>query len=340
MGEALNQNNIKKDKLFEIINLQTEVVQQGIDLGNIMELVTRRSEQITNSDGASIELIEKQELVYSAASGIAEKFLGFRLNIDSSLSGECIRTKEPLISNNIETDDRVNKEACRRIGISSMIVVPLIYQNNVVGILKVMSKNTDNFGSDDIGVLELMSGLVAAAMFNAMQNDENELFYKATHDNLTGIPNRAVFYERLRGTLSTALKTQSNFGIISLDMDGLKGINDTYGHRAGDAAILEIAKRVKASLTETDLVARLGGDEFAIVVANIADREKIQTLIRQIDSNITMPFEFEGNPIKLRASIGYALFSEDGIEMDILIEKADKSMYEVKRNRKGSANVR
>lgn len=340
MGEALNQSNIKKDKLLEIISLQTEVVQQGIDLGNIMESVTRRSQQITNADGASIELVEKNELVYSATSGIADKFLGFRLYVDNSLSGECIRTRETLICNDIEVDDRVNKEACRRIGIKSMIVAPLIYTNDVVGILKVMSKGTDRFGADDISVLKLLTDLVAAAMYNAMQNDENELFFKATHDNLTGIPNRSVFYERLRNMLATAMTTKSNFGIISLDLDGLKEINDNYGHRAGDAAIMEVANRTKAALCESDLVARLGGDEFAIIVGNLSDRDEIRTLIRRMDEDITQPFTFEGKPIMLRASIGYALFSEDGIELDVLIEKADKSMYEVKRERKGSANVR
>ncbi len=336
----MDQNNVSNDKLMKIITVQTEIVQQGVDLSAIMDLVTQRSQEITNADGASIELIEKTELVYSAASGIAEKFLGLRLNIENSLSGECIRDRIPLISNDIETDDRVNKEACRKIGLNSMIVVPLIYINDVVGIIKVLSGKPGHFNEEDIKILELMSGLIAAAMFNAMKNDESELFHKATHDSLTGISNRSIFYDHLRQKLSKAMKKSECFGIISLDMDGLKEINDNYGHRAGDAAIKELALRISGALGEADTVSRLGGDEFGIIAESISDQNDIRLLIRRMDSEITKPFEFEENKINLKASIGYALFSEDGIEMEVLIEKADKSMYEAKRERKGTGKVR
>lgn len=146
----MNQNSLSSNVLMEIIHIQTEVVQQGIDLSSIMDLVTRRTQQITNADGASVELIEKNELVYSAASGIAERYLGLRLNIENSLSGECIKTRVPLISNDIEHDDRVNKEACRQIGLNSMIVIPLICNNDVVGVLKVLSAEAGHFNDGSI----------------------------------------------------------------------------------------------------------------------------------------------------------------------------------------------
>lgn len=336
----MSQSILNSKILMEIISIQTEVVQQGVDLSSIMDLVTRRTQHITNADGACIELIEKNQLVYSAAAGIAEKCLGLRLNLENSLSGECIRTRVPLISNDIETDDRVNKEACRQIGLNSMIVIPLLCRNDVVGVLKVLSADAGHFNDDSIKILEFMSGLIAAAMFNAINNEESELLHKATHDHLTGISNRALFYDRLRQKLSQSLRANDKFGIISLDLDGLKEINDNYGHRAGDAAIKEAALRISNSLRENDTVARLGGDEFGIIVGQAAERNDLRALIQRIDSEITKPFEFEGWEINLRASIGHALFNEDGVEMEALIEKADQSMYDVKRARKGSGNVR
>jgi diguanylate cyclase len=335
----MSQNAISNDILLEIIRVQTEVAQQGMDLSGIMDLVTQRTQHITRADGASVELIEKQELVYSAASGIAAKFLGLRLKIDNSLSGRSIDARVPLICYDIESDDRVNKEACRQIGLNSMIVVPLVYRNDVVGILKVLSTKAGHFKDEDIKILELMSGLIAAEMFRAMKNEESELFYKATHDSLTGVPNRSLFYDRLRKRLSAGANKQESFGIITLDMDGLKEINDTCGHRAGDAAIQETAGRIKGALGESDTVARLGGDEFGVIVASVPDQNAIRSLIHRIDSDITQPFQFEGRDIPLKASIGYALFSEDGIELEVLIEKADKSMYEVKRERKRLGNA-
>lgn len=328
------QNTLSSDKLLEIIQLQTEVAQQSLDLSGIMDLVTERMQQMTRADGASVELIEKSELVYSAASGIAERFLGLRLDIENSLSGKCMEARAPLISNDMESDDRVNKAACRKIGLNSMIVVPLICRNQTVGVIKVLSRQVGHFTEEDSRVLELMTGLIAAEMYSAIHNGESELFYQATHDSLTGIANRSMFYDRLRQKLARAMRRNERFGIITLDMDGLKGINDNYGHRAGDAALQEVAMRIKFSLRESDTVSRLGGDEFGILADTTAGREDIHALIHRVNQEITQPFTFEGQAIALRASIGYALFSEDGIELDVLIEKADRAMYEVKREQK------
>ena len=338
--KPLEQNHVGNDILLEIIKVQTEVAQQGLDLGGIMDLVTRRTQHMTAADGATVELIEKHELVYSAVSGMAEKFLGLRLNIENSLSGECIKERVPLISNDTESDDRVNKNACRQIGLRSMIVMPLLCGNDVVGVIKVLSGKAGHFTGDHIKTLELMSGLIVAEMFHAMKNGESELLYKATHDNLTGISNRSLFYDRLREKLSTAMRAQETFGLISLDMDGLKEINDNHGHRAGDAAIREVALRVSGTIRQSDTVSRLGGDEFGIITSSGMDRNDIRSLIHRLDHEITKPFEFEGQNISLRTSIGYALFSEDGIELEVLIEKADQSMYGMKRERKGQGNVR
>lgn len=331
----MNQNSIPSDKLLEIINIQTEVVRKGMDLSGIMDLVTYRAQQITDAHGACVELVVKNELVYSASSGMAEKFLGLRLSTRDSLSGESIKLRKTLICSNIEEDHRVNKSACRKVGLKSMIVTPLICGNDVVGVLKVLSADTDHFTEDSIKVLELMSGLIAASMFHVMRNEESELYHKATHDSLTGISNRSLFYDRLRQKLSQALLDHPSFGIISLDMDGLKEINDNSGHRAGDAAIKEVALRIKKVLRECDTVSRLGGDEFAILVASASEKKALLSVMKRIENEIMKPFEFECKNIKLSVSIGAALFGEDGTQLEELIEKADKEMYEMKKVHKG-----
>ena len=336
----MNQNSLPSDKLIEIIKIQTEVVQKGMDLSGIMDLVTHRVQDITEAHGACVELIVNNQFMYSATSGMAENFLGLRLSTKNSLSGECIKVKTTLICNNIDTDNRVNKGACRKIGLKSMIVTPLICGNDVVGVLKVLSAYTGYFSEDRIKILELMSGLIAAVMLNVKKNEESELYYKATHDSLTGIPNRSLFYDRLRQKLSQAAMEHESFGIILLDMDGLKEINDSCGHRAGDAAIKEVALRIKKTLREFDTVSRLGGDEFAIIVATTVGGNDLLSLTKRLECEIIKPFAFERRNIKLRASMGYALFGEDGIELEALIEKADREMYEMKKNHKGLENVR
>ncbi|MFP4906533.1 diguanylate cyclase domain-containing protein, partial [Paraburkholderia sp. BR14261] len=126
----------------------------------------------------------------------------------------------------------------------SMIVTPLKHLETTVGVLKVTNSEVDAFKDEDIRTLSLMSELIAAAMFHAARHETSELYLRATHDALTGLPNRALFYDRLRQSVDLALRSSGGLGVLNLAMDGLKPLNDRYGHRAGDAAIRETATRI------------------------------------------------------------------------------------------------
>ncbi len=324
-------------RLLEVIKTQTEVAKLGLDLGAVMALVTERSQQLTRAVGAVLELAEGDEMVYRAASGTAQRFLGLRLARASSLSGQCVLEGHPLRCNDSEDDARVDREACRRVGLRSMVVVPLRHHETVVGVLKVMSNRVSGFDEDDLKILGLMSDLIAASMFHAAKYETNELFYQATHDALTGLANRALFYDRLRACLARAARERVRFGILNLDMDGLKPINDRLGHRAGDAAIREFAARLKQITREADTAARLGGDEFGMILSRLNDRAGALKQAHRVRENVRAPFAFEQNDIPLDASIGVAVYPEDGEQIDALVEKADQSMYETKRKRKQPA---
>ncbi len=324
-------SNLSPECLLEIIKIQTEIVQQGLDLGGVMPLVAQRAQHLTGAAGAVVELAEGDEMVYRAVSGIAEPQLGLRLKMNTSLSGLCIKAAHPLVCRDSETDDRVNREACRRVGLRSMIVAPLKHGDTVVGVLKVLSSRKDAFDETAIRILELMSELIAASMFNAAKYESNELFRRATYDQLTDVANRALFYDRLRQRLAQAQRASERFAVIMLDMDGLKQINDRFGHRAGDAAIKEFALRIKSVPRQADTVARLGGDEFGIILHKIEKPEEAELLIGRLENALSAPFRFEQRGVVLRASSGYAIFPDDGVEVDTLIEKADRSMYDVKR---------
>ena len=123
-------------------------------------------------------------------------------------------------------------------------------------------------------------------------------------------------------------------GILNLDMDGLKPINDVHGHRAGDAAIRELASRIGRSVRQSDTAARLSGDEFGIILPDIEDRRCADRFAERIAEEIRSPFNFEDRMLPLDASIGTAVFPDDGEELDTLMERADQSMYAVKRSRK------
>jgi len=148
-----------------------------------------------------------------------------------------------------------------------------------------------------------------------------------------------LFYDSLRQQLARAARSHDHVAVVNIDMDGLKVINDNCGHRAGDAAIRQVASRIAGGLRTEDLAARLGGDEFGLILVGVRDRGSVVDKCADLASAIRAPFEFEGRTLPLGASIGFALWPEDGRDMEQLIELADQAMYKVKHGRRGGAGA-
>jgi hypothetical protein len=161
---TLPNNN---DSLSSIIAIQQEIATADLHLPSVMHLIAERAQQLTHASGAVIELVEGDELVYRAATGSAAPSVGLRLKSATSFSGLCVRTREVMRCDDAQIDPRVNREACQRVGLRSMIVVPLYHQRQVVGVLKVLSSEVQAFDETHCQVLQLMAGLLAAAMSRA-----------------------------------------------------------------------------------------------------------------------------------------------------------------------------
>jgi len=320
------------DQLLAVISLQSEVAKLGLDLGAIMTLVTERTLPLVTADGAAIELAEGDDMVYRAASGMAAGQIGLRLKAATSLSGLCVRTGEILRCDDSETDPRVDRAACRAVGLRSMIVMPLKHDGQSVGVLKAMSAQEAKFTEGDVRVLGLLSDMLAAAIYHATKFDAEDLYRRATQDGLTGLANRSAFMDRLRGVLNQ--RDRRAAAVLMLDMDGLKQVNDTHGHRAGDAIIAEFGNRLRAAARLSDTVARLGGDEFAVILVPMDLPEGVSHAIQRLTAAIEPPFEFEGRQYQLRASVGAARFPDEGHGIEDLIELADQRMYHNKRERR------
>jgi diguanylate cyclase (GGDEF)-like protein len=319
--------------LRQIIRTQNEISRLGPDLGAVIQLAAESVQQLTQAGAAIVEMAEGEVMVYRAATGFAGSYLGLRLRREGSLSGLCIQNGQMLLCADAETDTRVDRQACRRVGLRSMVVAPLFFHQSPVGVLKVASTQPEAFDEEAMSVLDSTSELIASAMYHAARMEEGELYYKATHDALTGLPNRALYYDRLRQRLALARRNGVSFAVLSLDMDGLKQINDTYGHQAGDAALREIATRLKAITRISDTFARLGGDEFAMILTEVHNREGALQTISRLEQAVYEPLLFNGWRLQLGLSIGHAVFPIDGEEIDPLLDAADRAMYQIKRRR-------
>jgi diguanylate cyclase (GGDEF)-like protein len=323
------------DKLLAVIRMQAEITKLGMDLNAVMNRVAEQALAITPATGAVVEVAEGDDMVYRAVAGAARGFLGLRAGRHSSLSGLSVTSSQVLRCDDSETDPRVNRDLCREVGLRSMVVVPLVHQGEAVGVLKVYSDALNVFGDADVQILSLMADLIAAAMYNATKYSADGLFRLATTDSLTGIANRALFFDRLRSAIAAAKRERRPMGVLMIDVDGLKWVNDTLGHRAGDAVIREAARRLHGSIRATDTAARLGGDEFGAVLTPVADRAALRVIMDKLAERFTEPLDINGRPVPFGASMGGALYPDDATEPELLLEKADQAMYAQKSVRKG-----
>ncbi|OZY41017.1 diguanylate cyclase [Pseudomonas fragi] len=173
-----------------------------------------------------------------------------------------------------------------------------------------------------------------------LQNENETLAHQASHDSLTDLPNRAYFETRLTRTLRSLNKTRDKAAVLFLDSDRFKGINDAYGHAAGDAVLVAVATRIRAQLREDDVVARLGGDEFAILLTPLHKIEDAQRIADKIIASMLEPILLPGQGCVVTSlSIGIAVYPEHGASAQELLCAADSAMYQAKRLDRGGQHV-
>lgn len=168
-----------------------------------------------------------------------------------------------------------------------------------------------------------------------LRESERRFRHLAHHDPLTGVPNRAWFTERAQRALDLSRRRGGNVGLLLLDLDHFKPVNDTLGHDAGDAMLCAFADRVTGTVRKVDTVARLGGDEFAVVLEEVSDGDDAEHVALKILDAVCRPVEIEGQQIAMSVSIGVAVFPGDGDSVTELLRSADLAMYESKKHLRG-----
>ncbi len=156
---------------------------------------------------------------------------------------------------------------------------------------------------------------------------------EATHDAMTGLANRKLFYDRLKQALLHARRHNGKVGVLFVDLDNFKAVNDLYGHHVGDALLSETARRLLASVRESDTVARAGGDEFMVILEDLGGREDCQAAVEKIEASLASKASLHGVELAISASIGHALYPDDGASESELMRAADLSMYRIKARR-------
>lgn len=159
---------------------------------------------------------------------------------------------------------------------------------------------------------------------------QKKLEYQASHDSLTNLPNRVLFNDRIEQAIATALRNNSRFAIIFLDLDRFKLVNDSLNHQAGDELLQGVAMRLSTLLRKVDTLARLGGDEFVMIIPELTHESSIVNVAQKILMSFEPPFEITGHKLNITASIGVSTYPIDGLNMNTLLRNADLAMYQAK----------
>jgi EAL domain-containing protein (putative c-di-GMP-specific phosphodiesterase class I) len=174
------------DHLARLLTAQSDIVRAGRDPHKVVDVVTQRAQELTRSSGAVVEILDGDELVYWSASGTAVAQLGLHVRLHASIAGLCVQTGHVLRCDDSEADPRVDRAACRHVGLRSVLVAPLSYENTIIGVLKVISPEVRAYGPEDVRTLELLSDLIGTTLGNAIHHAamETELNSKVEADRL------------------------------------------------------------------------------------------------------------------------------------------------------------
>jgi diguanylate cyclase (GGDEF)-like protein len=193
-----------------------------------------------------------------------------------------------------------------------------------------------------LGAENIISGFQARFFWNLLtrlKQTNEQITHLAHHDNLTGLPNRILFYDRLNQAITRARRDKESIAVLYLDLDGFKLVNDTLGHEAGDTLLREVAKRIVACVRDSDTVARMGGDEFTVILSNVRPPSHKDRVAKEIIDAIALPFMLDGKSCSTSVSIGIALYPDHGETAEQLVKIADAAMYLAKHSGKNCYRI-
>jgi len=325
----------------------------SLDMETIMQTISDNVRALMSADifGIALYLKEEKEIDYryflegSSRLSMEKTSLGS----ESSLAARCIRSRSPILINDVKQDRILSTGIIPR----SLIYMPLTVEEDIIGVITVQSYETGAYEEQHLEILHALASYIAVALENSLIHEElnklnnlvleekgeleeayREIARLANYDHLTGLPNRRLFFELLRKDLELTSRRSGRLGVLYIDLDNFKPVNDQLGHDAGDKLLKIVSERFRGVLRSSDTVARIGGDEFAAILPDLTDKSGAGNAAEKLIACLAEAITVSGSALQVGASIGISVFPDDDISMEGLLKKADSAMYGVKQNLK------
>ena len=313
---AFGQMALENPEIDELMSRAVVVVNQGLDVEFCRLLAANADDHVLTLEAATGWNAEwSNQLTYDAVAETEDRFI--------------IGAREAVIIDDFQRETRFKASAVLLAhGVRSGAELLICGAHGSYGVLGVYAREAGQFTQKSVNFLHGLTNTIASAMDRKVA--EERLTYMAQFDPLTSLPNRSMYLDRLWQTITQAGREHLPVGVLFVDLDRFKIVNDTLGHSAGDELLLQVAQRLQHCVRSGDTVGRLGGDEFAIALAHLAKPEDAGAVAHKIVAALSLPFELAGQQVYVSASIGISICPADGTEPDKLLKNADTAMYRAK----------
>jgi diguanylate cyclase (GGDEF)-like protein/PAS domain S-box-containing protein len=272
-------------------------------------------------DNLEFPLAEDQPL---GQGPVARAFREKRIIVYNDVATEPMMVANPTIAS-------YRTQALKR-NFNALAAFPIEVAGQVVGVFALYAGEVGFFDQDELRLLDELVGDIGYALGNIEKG--HQLSYLASHDELSGLPNRALLQDRMRQTMAQADRSGKMVAILFIDLDRFKNINDSLGHNIGDVVLKAAAERLTGCVREVDTIARLGGDEFVVMLTDIERMEDVTAVAHKTLEAVSQPFTVGMYELFLTASIGISIYPKDGNHEDVLLKNADAAMYRAKESGK------